>query len=137
MMIFYATTNIQEPVKLDFWHGEKTRFGRFFWCAKLIVFWLYFQNTSAFCFQLKKQHFLYGLWWFSLDKMTTFHQLLCFDVEIAYGRGRRLLKGQTLNFLKIFMLVNTRSTYMCRRTHNTPVWNVMVLLYFGTFGFWR
>ena len=22
-MIFYATTNIQEPVKLDFWHGKK------------------------------------------------------------------------------------------------------------------
>ena len=34
-MIFYATTNIQEPVKLDFLHGRKTRFGRFIWCAKL------------------------------------------------------------------------------------------------------
>ena len=35
MMIFNATTNIQEPVKLDFWHGKKQGlgdlFGALFW----------------------------------------------------------------------------------------------------------
>ncbi len=42
-----------------------------------------------------------------LDKMSTFHQLICFDLKIAQGRGRRLLKGETMNFIKMFMLVNT------------------------------
>ena len=45
-MIFYATTNIQEPVKLDFWHGEKTRFGRFFRCAKLLDITLHAQSKG-------------------------------------------------------------------------------------------
>ena len=30
MMIFNATTNIQEPVKLDFWHGKKQGLGDLF-----------------------------------------------------------------------------------------------------------
>ena len=47
MMIFNATTNIQEPVKLDFWHGKKTRFGRFIWCAFLKRDTLYAQSKGV------------------------------------------------------------------------------------------
>ena len=35
-MNFYSTTNIQEPVKLDFFKVKKTRFGIILWCALLI-----------------------------------------------------------------------------------------------------
>ena len=48
MMIFYATTNIQEPVKLDFCHGKKTRFGRFIWCANLKRYTLCAQSKGLY-----------------------------------------------------------------------------------------
>ena len=56
-----------------------------------------------------------------LDKVLIFHQRISFDLEIAKGCVRRLLKGQKMNFFKMFVLVNTWSTYMRWKTHDTAV----------------
>ena len=45
MMIFYATTNIQEPVKLDFCHGKKTGLGDLFGALS----WNHTFGNSVFC----------------------------------------------------------------------------------------
>ena len=56
-----------------------------------------------------------------LDKFLIFHQLIYFDLEIEKRCVRHLLKGQKMNFFKMFVLVNTWSTYMCWITHDTAV----------------
>ncbi len=106
-----------------YWESVKNAIISWFWAGKLNIGYvqaILFENSQKnfeffgkFFFNLENWHFLmnfiriYAYLMPLLDKMSTFHQPIYFDLEIAWGRGRRLLKGQTMNFLKIFIWVNT------------------------------